>query len=368
MKPPIFSVSDLIAATNQTLEFAYPLIEVEGEVASFKVNQGKYVFFDLKDAAGSLGCFMSVWQLRQPVQDGMKVVVACSPKLTNWGKFSLTVKAIRPVGEGSIKKSFDLLREKLAHEGLFSEERKRSLPAVPQRIAVISSTQAAGYADFVRILGERWDGLKVEVAHVQVQGQGAPDQIVRALRYFNSQKILPDLIAIVRGGGSLDDLSCFNDELLVREIASSRTPTIVGVGHEVDVTLADLASDVRAATPSHAATLITPDRQEIVTGVRSRLAQAVESFERMIDGHREGTLGSLRYCLERMEAEVALRLDWLSLRRGVIGELDPERVLRRGYAIVCGELIPGKMIDIELSKLKLTAEVQHVSQKYSRCR
>ncbi|HEU4830846.1 MAG TPA: exodeoxyribonuclease VII large subunit, partial [Candidatus Saccharimonadales bacterium] len=129
---PIFSVSDFIAVTNQTLEYAYPAVEVEGEVTSFKVNQGKYVFFDIKDAGGSIGCFMTVWQLRVPIEDGMKVIVSATPKLTQWGKFSLTVKTVRPSGEGALKKSFELLKAKLDTEGLFAPERKRLLPRVPQ--------------------------------------------------------------------------------------------------------------------------------------------------------------------------------------------------------------------------------------------
>src|SRR5690606_21236477 len=138
-----FSVSDIIALTNQTLEFAYPSVQVEGEVASFKVNQNKYVFFDLKDDGGSIGCFMTVWQLRAGLEDGMKVMVTATPKLTQWGKFSLTVRAVRPSGEGSLKKSFELLKSKLEKEGLFAPERKRTLPEIPRHVAVISSTQAA---------------------------------------------------------------------------------------------------------------------------------------------------------------------------------------------------------------------------------
>ena len=146
------SVSDFIALTNQTLEYAYPTVVIEGEVASFKINQGKYVFFDLKDSEASVGCFMMAFQLRMPVEDGMKVIITASPKLTRVGKFSLTVRSIRPSGEGALKKSFELLRAKLATEGLFTPERKRLLPSAPQHIAVVSSTQAAGYADFIKIL------------------------------------------------------------------------------------------------------------------------------------------------------------------------------------------------------------------------
>src|SRR5665648_273171 len=151
---PLFSVSDFIALTNQTLEYAYQSVQIEGEVSSFKVNQGKFVFFDIKDDGGSVGCFMTVWQMRVPIEDGMKIIISASPKLTNWGKFSLTVKSIRPVGEGALKKSFELLKAKLDTEGLFALERKRVLPTVPRHIAVISSMQSAGYADFIKILND----------------------------------------------------------------------------------------------------------------------------------------------------------------------------------------------------------------------
>jgi len=182
---PIFSVSDFIAVANQTFEYAYPTVEIEGEVASFKVNHDKFVFFDIKDKNCSLGCFMTVWQLRVPIEDGMKVIVVASPKLTNWGKFSLTVRSIRPSGEGAIKKSFDILKSKLEKEGLFATERKRVLPLIPQHVAVVSSVQAAGYADFIKILGDRWGGVKLDVANVQVQGASAPDQIIKAIEYHS---------------------------------------------------------------------------------------------------------------------------------------------------------------------------------------
>ncbi len=174
---PKLTVSDFIAVTNQTLEYAYPLVEIEGEVASFKVNQGKFVFFDLKDAGGSVGCFMMLFSLRVPIEDGMKVIVTATPKLTQWGKFSLTVKSIRPSGEGSLKKSFELLLAKLDKEGLFAPERKRPLPALPRYIAVISSPQAAGYADFIKIIGDRWGGLRIDVAAVTVQAPTLPTKL-----------------------------------------------------------------------------------------------------------------------------------------------------------------------------------------------
>ena len=254
--------SEFIAVVNQTLDYAYGSVMMEGEVASFKVNQGKWVFFDLKDKESSVPCFMTLYQMRIPLEDGMKVIVRGVPKVTKWGKFSFTVQAVQPVGEGNLKKAHEILKKKLTDEGLFDPKKKRGLPKDLTSLGVISSTQAAGYADFIKILNARWGGVKIKVAHTQVQGLDAPDQIIRALRYFNRRDDV-QAIAIIRGGGSLDDLSCFNDELLVREVAASKIPIIVGIGHEVDESLVDLAADVRASTPSNAAELLVPDRKNI---------------------------------------------------------------------------------------------------------
>ena len=153
---PKFTVSEFLALTNQTLDYALPFVEVEGEVSSFKVSKGKWVFFDLKDADSTLSCFMTVYNLRQPIEDGMKIVVSGAPKVTNFGKFSFTVSNLKPIGKGSIKKSFDLLKEKLEKEGLFAPEKKRKIPKNPAKIGVISSVTAAGYKDFLKILDARW--------------------------------------------------------------------------------------------------------------------------------------------------------------------------------------------------------------------
>jgi exodeoxyribonuclease VII large subunit len=301
---PRFSVSDLIASVNQTLEFAYSDVEVEGEVSSFKINQSKFVFFDIKDQGGSLNCFMTVWQLRIPIQDGMKVVVIATPKITGWGKFSLTIKSIRPSGEGAIKKSFEILKAKLELEGLFSEERKRLLPKFPERIAVISSVQAAGYADFVKILDDRWGGISVKVANVQVQGADAPDQIIRAVNYFNQLENLPEVLVIVRGGGSADDLSAFNDEPLVRAIAGSRIPTLVGIGHETDESLVDLAADVRASTPSNAAQILVPDKSEIINSTMNQVRSLAPHLLNLIDVQRQSVRELLNEAMSAVDRAI----------------------------------------------------------------
>lgn len=358
-----YSVSDFIAIVNQTLDFAYPTVEIEGEVASFKVNQGKFVFFDLKDSSSTVSCFMMVFQLRVPIEDGMKVIVTASPKLTNWGRFSLTVRTIRPSGEGSLKKSFELLKAKLDKEGLFAVERKRPLPTTPRHIGVISSTGAAGYADFVKIVNARWGDMQIDVAHVQVQGEVAPEQMVRALKYFNQQEMLPEVIVLIRGGGSADDLSAFNDEPLVREIAASRIPVLTGIGHEIDVSLADLVADLAASTPSNAAELLVPDRREVLRSVRFKTSGLLARMQRLVEeehSHVEDQLHAALTVLQRTIDEFSQRLEQTHL---VLRSYNPEAVLARGYAVVHGVVERGKRITIETEKAYIDAEVENVKRK-----
>jgi exodeoxyribonuclease VII large subunit len=365
-------VSDCIAYINQTLEYAYPSVVVVGEVSSFKVNQGKYVFFDLKDEQASLGCFMMIYQLRQPIEDGMKVEVVAQPKLTAWGKFSLTVREVRPVGEGSLKRAFELLVKKLQKEGLFDATRKRSLPVMPSRIGVITSTQAAGYTDFIRILNDRWGGVNIEVAHVQVQGAVASQQIQRALAYFNEAAEPPEVIAIVRGGGSADDLASFNDEPLARAIAASRVPVIVGVGHENDITLADMVADVRAATPSNAAQLLVPDREAILKAQHRELSRASTQLVRSFQKQRALVLEAQRVMLGCIARQLTLVKQSHKAAQRTLIELNPRRILQRGYALIKNEtqvirdgsqVKIGETVSIELEKTIIEAGVKHVYQK-----
>ena len=263
-------ISEFIESVNYDLAEKYTNHYLVGEVAGFKTSHDRWVFFDLKDETSSVSCFMPVWYLRTPIEDGMKIIVKASPKITAWGKFSLTVSAYKPVGEGNIKKAFDILKAKLEKEGLFAPEKKRPLPHPLNSIGVISSPEAAGYADFIKILNARWGGLDIKVAKTMVQGLDAPDQIIRALNYFNEKGDV-DLIVIIRGGGSKDDLSAFNDEKLVRTIAASRIPTITGIGHEIDTSLSDLAADLVGSTPSNVAELIVPDKKAEAEKLRRKI-------------------------------------------------------------------------------------------------
>jgi exodeoxyribonuclease VII large subunit len=364
IEPPVFSVSDAIAAINQTLEYAYPTILVEGEVANFKISGGKWVFFDLKDEQGSLRCFMTAWSLRIGLEDGMRIRVTARARLGKYG-FSLNVDQIRPVGQGSIKKAFELLRRKLEIEGLFALERKRSLPPIPSHIGVISSLEAAGYKDFIKILQKRFGGLKIEVANTAVQGENAPNQIVAALKYFNEHPLPPEVIVVIRGGGSRDDLVAFDDELLVRAIASSRVPTLVGVGHEVDTTLADLAADVRAATPSNAAEIIVPDKREIISSLDNQLSQMLLRLNHHIESLSEQVASSKHSLRQALQHEYDNTLRRYQQLAAVLVQVNPRTILQRGYAIVRtanGAVLSkppraGDRLDIETARARFSATV-----------
>ncbi len=371
MQDTILSVSELLAFINQTLEYAYPIVVVEGEVASFKVNKDKYIFFDIKDNESLMGCFMMAYQLRVPLEDGMKVQVVAQPRLTQWGKFSLTVREIRPVGQGSIKRSLQLLRAKLDKEGLFDVSKKRSLPPIPQKIALIASIESAGYADFVKIINARWGGIEVEVANVQVQGVNAADQIIKALNFFN-QKAQADVIVIVRGGGSAEDLAVFNDEPLVRAVAASRLPTLIGVGHEVDTSLCDLAADVRAATPSNAAEIVVPDKAALRRELEQKQHRMMTKISLRLTIAKKNAAQVTAKFIDRLDSVLSYNNKRLNYAQSVLNQLNPKNVLKRGYGLIksegqiiksCQQVEPGQSLQIELNDGIINVGVKNVSSK-----
>lgn len=320
---------ELINFTFDTLEG----VTVQGEVAEFKIIQNKWVTFLLKDEDSSINCFMPVWHYRTPVENGMLIKAAGTPRLRNKGFFSFVVSTLAPVGEGSLKRSLELLQKKLAAEGLFEEARKRPLPRFPKHIALITSRDAAAYNDFIKVLTHRLGGLTISFIHTQVQGEGAPTQIIKALEVANLELTNVDVIVLVRGGGSLEDLMAFNDEGVVRAVAASRTPTIVGIGHERDITLAELAADVRASTPSNAAELLVPSRSELLAHV-NQLEHKLGSGLRGIIEEAQYTLTNqitiLRRSVEQILQEKMNQLQQLSR---VLISLSPEATLKRGYSL-----------------------------------
>jgi exodeoxyribonuclease VII large subunit len=256
----IYSVTELNETVNTLL--SVHRIRVSGEISDFRVSKDKYIYFDLKDKNSRISSFLMKFNLHTAIENGMEVLVTGRPGV--WvpgGKLTLRVENIEPMGEGALKRAYDLLKEKLASEGLFSDEHKRPLPRFPERIGMITSEDAAAYTDVLRILKNRWSGLHILLRPVLVQGENASDMIVSAIEFYN-QTCPVDVIILTRGGGSLEDLQAFNAENVCRAVFASRTPIIVGVGHERDITLAELSADARASTPSNAAEMVVPDKKD----------------------------------------------------------------------------------------------------------
>ena len=359
----IFTPSLLVNTINQNFNYNYPLITISGEVANFKINQNKFIFFDIKDSNSTVNCFMMLFAMKMPIQDGMQIIAKVEPKITDWGKFSLTVKEIKPVGEGNIKKSLDIIKDKLAKEGIFDQSRKRIIPRSSNNIAVISSTEAAGYADFIKIINERWGGIKIRVAHTQVQGESASKQIINAVNYFNQVQDLPDLIVIIRGGGSANDLMAFNDELLARTIAGSRVPVITGIGHEIDCTLSDLAADFAGSTPSNVAQIITRDRQDEIIYLNNYINNFSKKIVHILDEKKNEiniTINNVHsYIMHNIDNE----LHNLNSKIRLLDNLNPQKVLSQGYALVRGRVEINSIIDIETNSNIIKAEVKDVTTK-----
>lgn len=384
MEGEILSVSQLREYVNQTLSYAYPAIVVEGEVASFKVNQGKWIFFDLKDADTTVGCFMTKYQLNTVLEDGMLVRVTAVPNLTKWGKFSLTVRAVELAGAGTVKQAFEKLKAQFEAEGLFSAERKRALPEYPQRIGLVTSAEAAAYNDFITIAGDRWPIMEIIHTHVQVQGAAAVDDVVGAIQYLNQHHSDLEAIVVIRGGGSAEDLQVFNTEPVVRALYASTIPTIVGIGHEDDVSLAELVADLRAATPTDAARRLTPDRISVGQQLGHTIDAQQRGLERRLDQVRQainrvtGVFGAIdRLAQERLMMATqrfvaAMQERFRSWQRQVesagrtLHGANPSRILGRGYAIVrLGETVitdpvaapAGSQIMVQLRQGSLQAQV-----------
>ena len=386
-----YSVSQFIDFLNAAFASAvFPEgVDVEGEVAEYRVSQGKWIWFLLKDEASVVSCFATAWQLRTPLEDGMRVRVHGLPKIYGKsGKFSVTVERAEPVGEGALKRAFELLKKKLEADGIFAPERKRPLPRFPQRIGLIASRESAAYTDFLRILGNRWGGMDIRLADVSVQGKDAVREIVSAFDWFNAHPSEAEVLVLTRGGGAMEDLHAFNSEDVARAVFGSRIPVVVGVGHERDETLADYAADVRASTPSNAAERLTPDRREIVafldgaartmdaslraamTAMRhdvDALAAALEDRVRETTDAFHATWRAFTARFVSFEHRVTAESQRIQSGERLLRSLDPRRPLARGYAIVRsgGKVVRsasavdvGASLDIQLADGGLLAETK----------
>jgi exodeoxyribonuclease VII large subunit len=279
----ILSVGELTRSIRDLLATAFPAVWVKGEITGYKgTHASGHLYFRLKDATATLECAMfRPLPARLPFtpKDGLEVEAFGRVGVYEvQGRYQLVVEQMRPAGIGALLAQLEELKRRLAAEGLFDTARKRPRPRYPRTVGVVTSPVGAAVRDVVKVLRARWPGVRIVLAPVRVQGEGAAEEIASAIERFGRWGAA-DVLIVGRGGGSIEDLWAFNEERVVRAVAASRTPVVSAVGHEVDVTLADLAADVRAATPSHAAELVVRDARETRRAVRDA-AQRLEALAR----------------------------------------------------------------------------------------
>lgn len=357
-----YTVSQITAAIGSALEEEFSDTTVEGEVSGFKAHGSGHWYFSLKDGQAVLNCAMfrsDNARVRRPPRDGDKL--ACRGGIDVYaprGSYSLVVRSMAATGEGDLLRKLGELREKLRAEGLFDAARKRPLPPYPRAIGIATSPTGAAFHDILRVVRGRFPGLTVYLAPCRVQGDGAAAEIVAALELLQRHGG-SDVIIVGRGGGSAEDLWCFNEEPVVRAVAASAIPTVSAVGHEVDTALTDFAADARAATPSHAAELVTPDRAALQAWLEDQLARLRAAAERRVRRARE-RLAAVRLHHPRQRVErgrmrcdeleerlraataryAARRRDRLAAAARHLDALSPLAVLDRGYAIALRAGVP----------------------------
>ncbi len=277
----VYSVTELNAAIRAVLDAEFPDIWVSGEISGAKLAASGHYYFTLKEREAQVRCvaFRSAhryWKIKP--QDGLAVLARGRLDVYEArGEYQLLVEALEPQGFGALQLAFEQLKKKLAAEGLFAAERKRPLPRFPRRVGIVTSPRGAAIADMLQILARRFPGLHIRLYPALVQGEGSVDEVCRGIEFF-SRSGWPDVLIVGRGGGSLEDLWTFNEEAVARAIAASSVPVISAVGHETDFTIADFVADLRAPTPSAAAELVVPSREDVIDRVdlgRAHLVQAL---------------------------------------------------------------------------------------------
>ncbi len=363
---PVLSVSALLRSVRDTLERGFPLAWIGGEISNFRPASSGHWYFTLKDEAAQVDCVMfrsRTAALDWQPAEGMRVearalVTLYEPR----GRFQLNVEHMRRAGLGPLYERFLKLKAQLEKEGLFDAAAKREIPAFPKTIGVVTSRQAAALRDVLTTLQRRNRSIPVIVYPVQVQGDGAAAKIAAMLATANARAEC-DVLLLVRGGGSIEDLWQFNEEVVARAIRASAIPVVVGVGHETDVTIADFAADRRAPTPTAAAEMVSPSREELLLRVAELAQRAtrealrrIENAMQLVDAlsrrlvHPRERLRTSQQLLEqlaaRLSSAVAHRLDnfaaqLAALKAGLTG-LNPSAVLERGYSLTrnaAGEVV-----------------------------
>jgi exodeoxyribonuclease VII large subunit len=395
----LLGISELTAQIQQLLEDAFPLVWVAGEVSNYKKHSSGHVYLTLKDSQAQIRAV--IWRsvasgLRFELNDGLEVMVRGRIGVyAVRGDYQLYVEAIHPKGVGALELALQQLKEKLLQRGYFDPARKKPLPRFPQRVALVTSPTGAALRDLLQIISRRWPPAELWICPVRVQGEGAAAEIAAALRRLN-RFCTVDVIVVGRGGGSLEDLWAFNEETVATAIFESRIPIISAVGHEIDFTIADLVADMRAATPSEAAEMVVPDREEFshsltALGTRLRLRvqerlswarrrledlrqrrafrqplQQVRTLEQFLDERHERLQRAIQGRMDRCREHVrftAARLETLS----------PLNVLGRGYSLTrkekganlirsAEEVGAGERIVTRLARGQVVSRVEEIQQ------
>ncbi|MFH1314658.1 MAG: exodeoxyribonuclease VII large subunit [Candidatus Eisenbacteria bacterium] len=358
-KEKVYSVSEITSCIKDAVESEFPRVWVVGEVSNCKAHSSGHTYFTLKDDGAQIRCVLfsgSSRHLSVLPENGLKIYARGRVTVyERQGQYELIVTTILPTGKGELYIAFNELKEKLAKEGLFDPERKRPIPRFPSRIAVVTSPTGAAVRDVIRAATKIHQGVEIVVYPVRVQGEGARDEISQALADLNSLGGF-DVIILARGGGSIEDLWAFNEEIVARAISDSEIPVVSAVGHEIDYTIADFVADARAPTPSAAPALVLVDYVDVKTRLSSLMQQARSQVSAVIERHTQFLTGlkshyGLRSMTDRLTGhardidEMLMRAEtWvvsrtdaeaarLSRLEGEFQALSPTATLERGYSI-----------------------------------
>ncbi|HAZ10756.1 MAG TPA: exodeoxyribonuclease VII large subunit [Candidatus Omnitrophica bacterium] len=368
----IYTVSQLSASIKIVLEDSFQNIWIEGEISNFDRPSSGHFYFTLKDERSELKCVFfknSNEKIKFEIKDGMQVL--CSGRISIYekrGVYQLYVTKMEPRGVGELQLAFEQLKEKLFKEGLFEEAHKKEIPLLPERIGIVTSITGAAIRDILHVLNKRFSNVEVIINPVKVQGDGAREEIASAIEEFNALKNV-DVMIVGRGGGSLEDLWAFNEEIVARAIYNSKIPIISAVGHEIDWTISDFVADMRAPTPSVAA--------EIVIAKKSELEDRLDEIEKKIIGFPMDIVKEYEQRLDEIEEGMVLRFrhymelkeEGFKLLSEKLGILSPVGILDRGYSISfklpdrkiiknSQSLKKGDLVETKVSKGSFTSRIE----------
>lgn len=350
-------------------------ISIRGEIANFKRQASGHLYFSIKDANSQLKAIMfasNASRLDFRPSDGMRVIIECSISVyEKGGVYQAYVSSMQPDGIGALYLAYEKLKEQLQKEGLFAAAHKKPLPNIPRSIGVITSSTGAAVRDIINITGRRWPQAELYLYPSRVQGEGAEDDLLKGLAWFESRQKV-DVIIIGRGGGSAEDLWVFNSERLARAIYAANTPVISAVGHETDFTICDLVADRRAPTPSAAAELVVPDRAEMQRRVEACQKLIGQKISSLLQKRKREHAEQVRVLHKDMGRFLEAKRYALHLAAGKLQALNPLAVLARGYSIAekrgkavscASELKEGDELLLRFQKGKAQTIVQRVEEE-----